>query len=133
MKDSVIPTWRTLSLQLGIKDHTLPKIAYNLLVGTFDEYIEKYLNPTCRYKGDTLYINNKRTKLTKTDIKVIIDCYVNDKSETSIKKLTNLYPNVKEDYIITVCDNYDKIPLKKSKKAYSFENNPQKRKEKGMC
>ena len=125
-------SWANLGRASGINPKTIQKIAFNIIKGTFDKYIDEYHNTQFTFKKGLLCINGKPTNLSAFDVQEIIDCYVNNKSEKTISKLIKTYSKTKREHVITICDNYDSVRLKRQVNVIDFENNPQKRKEKGM-
>lgn len=127
-----VKSWEKLAQETGFTSSLIQRICFNIINGAFKPYISQYYSTKFTFKNGELLINGCNTGLTKSETAVIVDTYVNNKSENCIKKLCKSYPSISPDYVVCICDNYFRVPVKHQSNVIEFENNPQKRKEKGM-
>ncbi|WP_458454391.1 hypothetical protein [Methanobrevibacter sp.] len=111
------------------------RILYNLCIGGFyDKYLELLQEQhTYQFKQDTLYIDDENTGLKKDDVQYIKTCIINTENKNrTIKNFMQHFNKIDNNYIRIISLNIDKIPLEMLTSNCVIENNPEKRKEKGM-
>lgn len=126
-------TWTDLHHLTGMPTEVLKKIAYNIKTGFFDSFIRE-LNIHFSKEYGLLYVDNKKTNVPVRTAKYIVEC-VNNSSRPAItilklektgecpKELCRLIGvNSKNNSLLSL---FEDNPIE-------LENNPQKRKEKGL-
>lgn len=126
-------TWVDLQHMLGMQAELIKKIAYNIKKGFFDQFIQKNDIAFSKEYG-LLYIDGKKINVPVRTAKYIVEC-VNNSSHpaTTILKLEKTGECPKEICrLIGVNSKNGKLTSLFEDNPIELENNPQKRKEKGL-
>lgn len=131
--EKIWKSWSDISEIIGVGDNTTRYIAYNIKTGFFNKFFENYTTSFSKEYG-LLKIDGKKTNIAVRTAKYIVECMTN--SSNPIKTLLKLRKGKEcselEYTIIGVnYDNPSLLSLFKENKV-EVENNPQKRKEKGL-
>ena len=111
---------------------------FNRVLSEYNKYLKKKFNARFEEHNGTLLVDGKDTKLTIKEVKTMIDNYPygfsDEKIEEYTRGLIDKYTFCPAECIRCIVSNYDNYSLTSLlKKNTGFvENNPQKRKEKGI-
>ena len=128
-------SWSDLSRMTGMRLQQLQRLAYNISRGFFDTFDYSNLLTFSKEYG-LLYVNGKKTNVPIKTVKYIIDCMLN--SNKPISTLFKLEKSEECSQLIyrIIGSNYKNPELTgliSKNKEVPVENNPQKRKENGLC
>ena len=126
--------WGDIEAMVGIKSAIIKKIAYNLNKGFLDRFDISGLTDFSKEYG-LLYINGKSTNVPIRTVKYIVNCMVNSRNPfTTFTKLekTGEFPKLAGRVIAVNYTNSQLLSLLHGGNTVEPENNPEKRKEKGL-
>lgn len=127
-------TWGDIEAMVTIKSAIIKKIAYNLKKGFLDQFDISGLTNFSKEYG-ILYINGKSTNVPIRTVKYIVNCMVNSRNPfTTFTKLekTGEFPKLAGRVIAVNYTNSQLLSLLHGGNTVEPENNPEKRKEKGL-
>ena len=127
-------TWGDIEAMVTIKSAIIKKIAYNLKKGFLDQFDISGLTNFSKEYG-ILYINGKSTNIPIRTVKYIVNCMVNSRNPfTTFLKLekTGEFPKLAGRVIAINYTNSQLLSLLHGNPVIEPENNPEKRKEKGL-
>jgi hypothetical protein len=125
--------WNELSSLIGVDMPTIKVLCFNIVNGFFDEFLKEFSINFSKEYG-LLYINQKKTNTPIRTVRYIVNCMVN-----SSKPMQTLFKLEKtKECSKLVCriigTHYTNNELNSllTENQVAVENNPQKRKEKGL-
>lgn len=124
--------WSELSSMVGIRTNLLKEIIFNLQSGFFDKFLNN--SPSFSKEYGILFVDGKKTKVPIRTAKYIVNCMTNSSNPmTTLLKLEKTGECSQLEYRLIGTNYLNKklISLFKEEPT-SVENNPQKRKEKGL-
>lgn len=127
-------SWRTLGHMTGIKEYIIKEIAYNYKNGFFDGFFGDKPIVTFSKSYGLLYVNGKKTNVPIRTARYIVECITNSsRPMTTLLKLekTGECSKLMTRLIGTSYKNSNLTSLLYTSDTV-VENNPQKRKEKGL-
>ena len=141
-----IPQMTKDNLEIFAKEYEIgmegfKRLVWNIEEKRFDEIIDEYLQRNYTFSRDKfgfIYIDNEPTKLNRAKCKLMTDTIANESDkEKCIDGFIHTYSNIDPKYIRIICNEYNNPNLLK---ILNFEakyipkmNNPQKRRENGIC
>lgn len=111
---------------------------FSIILSKYDKYLRQVNNPHFEVYNGTLRVNGKDTKLNVKEVKKMLDDipygYSDDVREEYVRGLIDKYNFCSSECIRLIVDSYDDYSLNVLlKKGENFvENNPQKRRERGI-
>ena len=117
------------------------RVIYNIQQGVFDEYLEKFEDPSHEHKftiiDNRLYIDSSDTGLDLPTVRRILHDYTNahDKYDC-MKSILKTYYHIDTRYLVIITRYYDdpefrELIIHAEKDTVTLINNPEKRREYG--
>ena len=128
--------------ETGMAPDRLQRVIYNVMEGTFDEYLKDFEDPGAEHKftivNNKLYFDTKNTGLELSTCRMILHDYTNAENKyRCLKNLIRTYKDIKPHYIVTITRYYDDIEFRDlilhndETISVTVVNNPEKRRDYG--
>ncbi len=127
--------------ETGLSAMQLMRVIYNIQQGVFDEYLEKFEDPSKEHKftiiDNRLYIDSNDTGLDIPTARRILHDYTNAHDKyTCMKSILKTYYHIDTRYLVIITRYYDdpefrELIIHTEKDTLTLINNPEKRREYG--